>query len=581
MANPADALFADLIAPAPDRPANPADALFADLATPQQPTTPTGFVRDVGKSMAAGVVKGAIGIAALPGAVEQLSRMGINYAGRQLGAQGEVVNPQAALPQFSDIKKKVEDNVTGELYKPQTTAGRYAGAVAEFLPGMLFPVAGAAGAGAQLGRRFALNVAAPGVVSETAGEATKGTALEPYARAGGALVGGVAPQIVGRMVSPGAINRSSAKGVERAEYVDVMRKEGVPLSAGDISGNRSIKWAESVAADTPGAASKAATFRDAQSEKYVEAVLKKAGIDAKAATPEVIDQAFTRIGNAFESAAQRIAVPLNVQKGAVNVQSRVAKIADDYERITEPSLRSALPRAIADDVASLAAQNSHMTGDIYLTWRSQLGKAASNAQDPRTRDALYGMQNTLDDIAERWVSSTGRRDVAQALQTARKEYRNLLAIQRAATGAGEGAALGIFSPQQLAQAVKTEHGQRNYSRGRGDLVDLARGGAALMAPLPNSGTPARLVMSALGAAGGSAVAGAPGAAVGVLAPLVGQAIAGRSIMSPTMQRYLGNQVAAPMVSLPAANRMSTRSGAAAQFNETESDRQRMARALAR
>lgn len=568
MANP----YAQFIAqdPAPENP-------YAQFVQEQPQAPQVGVIRDVGKSTASGIVKGAIGMAALPGAVEQIGRMGINYAGRQFGAKGNLVEPQASLPQFSDIKQKVE-GVTGELYKPQTKAGEYAGTIAEFLPGMLFP---AAGAGSQIARRAAMNVVAPAVTSETAGQLTKGTALEPYARAGGAIAGSVAPQIVGRMVSPGAINTSTAKGAERANQVQAMRQEGVPLSAGDVSGNRSIKWAESVAADTPGAAGRAAAFKDNQSEQYVQAVLRRAGIDARAATPEVIDEAFTRIGRVFDDASRRISVPLSAGSYGPRVTQQVARIADDYERITEPSLRSALPRAIADDLNQLASQNSHMTGDVYNAWRSQLGAAARGAQDPRTREALYAVQNTLDDVAERWVSAAGRQDVAQALQNARREYRNLLAIERAAVGAGENTALGMFSPQQLAQAVRTVHGQRNYSRGRGDLVDLARGGSALMASMPNSGTPARLVMSALGAAGGSAIAGAPGAAAGVVAPLVGQAVAGRAIMNPTVQRYLSNQVASPLVSLPPGSRASARMQGAAQFNETDSERKRIARELAR
>ncbi len=543
----------------------------------QQPAQePVSVGYDMGKSFASGIVKGGIGLAALPGTVEQLGRIGVNYVGRQFGAEGNTVAPEAALPQFSDIKGTVERNVTGPLYEPQTTAGQYAGTIAEFLPGMLFP---AGGVGAHLGRRAAMNVIAPAVTSETAGQLTKGSAAEPYARAGGAIAGSIAPQIIGRMISPGAINTSTAKGAERARDVAVMRQEGVPLSAGDVSGNRSIRWAESVAADTPLAAGRAAALKDTQSERFVEATLRRAGINARAATPEVMNDAFDRLGNEFNRAANRIAVPLSITPVGRQLTQDVSRIAANYERITEPSLRSSLPRAINDDLAQLARQNQYMSGDVYNVWRSQLGAAARGAQDPRTRDALYSIQNTLDDAAETWLRSAGRGDVATSLKNARREYRNLLAIERAAIGAGENAALGTFSPQQLAQAVKTVHGQRNYARGQGDLVDLARGGAALMAPLPNSGTPARLVMSAMGGAAGAALGGAPGAAAGVVAPIIGQAVASRAVLNPTMQRYLGNQVASPMVSMAPGNREAARINAAAQFNETQSERDRLARAL--
>jgi hypothetical protein len=64
-----------------------------------------------------------------------------------------------------------------------------------------------------------------------------------------------------------------------------------------------------------------------------------------------------------------------------------------------------------------------------------------------------------------------------------------------------------------------------------------------MAPLPNSGTPARLAAMNMLALPG-AVAGGPvgwgAAAVGALTP----ALVGRALMSAPVQRYMGNQAVA-------------------------------------
>lgn len=590
MANPADGLFMDLLQPArPQQPQpSPADQLFADLMQQQQAKEQVGVIADAGKSFASGFVKGGIGLAALPGTAEQLGRWGINKVAQYAGKEQPVVSPEPGLPSYGDVKTAYESRA-GKLYEPKTTLGKYASAVGEFAPGMLFPVSGAAkGIGSQIGKRMTLNVAAPAVVSEAAGQATAGTPYEPWARAGGAIAGGTLPNIVGRMASPGAINTSTAKGAERAKNVGVMQQEGVPLSAGDVSGSKTIRWAESVAQDTPGAAGKAAAFRDNQSEKYVEAVLRKAGIDAKAATPEVMNKAFSRIGAAFENAASSIQVPLARPNQAGRmafdpIVRRVREVADDYERISQPSLRYDLPRKIADDLQELATRASNMDGKTYLRWRSELGAAARGSQDSASRAALYDIQRALDTSAESFLRRSKFPEMAaraDQLRNARREYRNMMAIEKAALGAGEGASLGLFSPQQLAQAVKTAHGSRNYVTGKGDLVDLSHAGASLMAQLPNSGTPARMTMQMIAAAGGQAIAGAPGMAAGAIAPWLAQAMAGRTVMHPTVQRYLSNQAAAPLVSMPQANVYAGRVNAMTQYDDTQDKRKRIARQLA-
>jgi hypothetical protein len=72
--------------------------------------------------------------------------------------------------------------VPGSTYQPQTTAGKYAKTIGQMAPTAAVP-------GSPLVR--ALRVVVPGIMSEAAGEATQGTSIEPYARAAGALAGGV------------------------------------------------------------------------------------------------------------------------------------------------------------------------------------------------------------------------------------------------------------------------------------------------------------------------------------------------------------------------------------------------------
>ena len=281
----------------------------------------------------------------------------------------------------------------------------------------------------------------------------------------------------------------------------------------------------------------------------------------------VMDQAFTRIGNDFDTVSQALNVPVT-QRLAQQAQD----VAQRYERITEPSLQNPLVRQLADDLAQRAqpvgglpvAQS--MLGDVYRGWRSDLGQAARGAGDHRTEHAIYELQRLLDDAAEAYLRGT-QPQLADTWRRARTEYRNILAIERAATSAGENAALGLISPAALRNATIALHGRRNYARGDGDFAELARAGEALLKPLPQSGTNPRAMASAGGAALGSAVFGIPGAAAGALAPMAGQAALGRITMSPLMQNYLANQLMVGTRDLPGAGRFAVMPGANAQNGE--------------
>jgi hypothetical protein len=170
---------------------------------------------DVAKSAGIGLVKGGIGLAGLPGDVNDLMARGGEWLGNKLGLPplpaGTKFSPN--IPTSQSIQSGVED-VTGKFYQPQTTAGKYAQTIGEFAPAVF------SGPGGLL-RKTAQTVI-PGAASEAAGEATEGTALEPWARAGAGIVGGlgaglttrastVEQAIRGQMpdyVTPGVINQA-------------------------------------------------------------------------------------------------------------------------------------------------------------------------------------------------------------------------------------------------------------------------------------------------------------------------------------------------------------------------------------
>ena len=133
----------------------------------------TGYAEDISKSFGTGIEKGIAGLAALPNLVEQGARW----------AFGSESNPWTYG--YGDYVNTLERLHGGNLYEPKTLPGEYSQTVGEFLPGIAVP----GGAARSLGKTALTNVVAPAVASETAGQLTKGSEAEPYARLAGAVLG--------------------------------------------------------------------------------------------------------------------------------------------------------------------------------------------------------------------------------------------------------------------------------------------------------------------------------------------------------------------------------------------------------
>lgn len=137
---------------------------------------------DAAKSFGTGLAKGAIGIAGLTGDVSNLAIAGLGKLHGQ--SPEEIVRIQGTnyLPTSGQIQGAIERNVTGPFYEPKSTVGDVSQTVGEFAPN-------AVGGGTGLVRKGAM-VVAPALASEAAGKLTEGTPIEPYARAGAAILTG-------------------------------------------------------------------------------------------------------------------------------------------------------------------------------------------------------------------------------------------------------------------------------------------------------------------------------------------------------------------------------------------------------
>ena len=521
---------------------------------------PAGFVldqpsalEDAAKSVGAGLANATAGTLGMAGDARSLLSAGTDYLGGKIGAAPDRVQAFKDLmtkaagmtgagavfanaPTSRQIKESATNPIVSPDYEPQTVAGGYLKTGAEFLPGVL------AGGPRGLLQRFGTNVAAPAIASETAGQLTKGTGAEPYARTAAAIASPSLLSAGRRALTP------LPASAERQALAETLRNEGVPLTAGQATGRKPLQWMESALGDTPGSGGTAARVMENQSEAFTAAALRRAGIDANRATPEVIDNAFRRIGNDFETVAQRNNVISDRRLG-----TDLTRVEREYNNLVSPSNRAPIVEDTARDIGDMMAQNGGLlTGQQYNAITSRLARQARNAQaDPQLREAIQGLRNSLDDAMERSLFQTGNSADMQLLRNARNQYRNMIVLEKAATGAGSNAAEGLISPSQLRNAV-VQQSRRAYGRGQGDFAELARAGEALLKPLPQSGTSPRQnvtsLLNTVGAivGGGAGAAGGPaGAAAGALAGLAAPAVAGRALLSRPIQAYLGNQRFAP------------------------------------
>lgn len=182
----------------------------------QEPNT----FSDVIASGAAGFARGAADLVGLPGTIANAIDAGGEWVMRQFGlpTRTEVMRgygiENTGNPLSGSVFRGGLSATTGGAtdYQPQTTAGEYARTIGEFAPAALSGPGG-------LANRIAM-ATIPAVSSETAGQLTEGTALEPYARVAGALAGGYAAH---RLTAPRVAPPPTAKEIKRsAGYGDEM-----------------------------------------------------------------------------------------------------------------------------------------------------------------------------------------------------------------------------------------------------------------------------------------------------------------------------------------------------------------------
>ena len=473
---------------------------------------PVSTAEDVGRGFMGGALTGAGAILDLP---TMIGRLPMQLSDRFLGTDmlADVPAPTPFIESVGEVAPSVQ---TAAEYDPQTVLGGYAQQTAEMLPGLLTP--------GGLAARIGYGVLAPAIGSETAGNIAEVL--------GAGETGQMVAEVAGAVASPAAAERAlrrlispmAGTAAPRVAAAERLREAGVPVTAGQETGSSMLRRLEDTGTPSEG-----------QLESLTQAALRAIGSDANRATDDVLNAARNRIGSVFDDVASGVNV--TPTQGAAQ---RFASIANVYRQTAPTVSRAPIVDNIADAIQEAARQNRKISADVVMSWRSSLSRL-TRTPDVATRETALEALEAVDDILANSLNMAGKSNDVLRLSQARRQWRDYLAIERAAGQAGETAAEGLLTPGALRGAVQAQN-RGQYVRGhRGDLGDITRAAQTVLGTAPMTLPFGGRVIEGAGRAAMAGIGGTlgniPGAALGFFAPEIGRA----AVMSRPAQAYLRNQ----------------------------------------
>lgn len=411
-------------------------------------------------------------------------------------------------------------------------AGNVTGNVAALAPAMFIPGVNTYAGAAVLG-------AGAGLLEPTVeGESKISNALMG---AGAGVLGQGIGRGIGRLVRPVRPQLSNAQ----RELIRLAEREGIPIRASQATGSKPVAIVESVMENLPTTSGRQLGVKRAQQEAFTKATLKRAGIEAAEATPEILAAQKAVLGKTFEDIAERNSIDAVKAVDGKNLFTRLSEIGQNAVNELPPQEAARVGKAI-EGILSQIDDAGHLAGNSYQGWRTPLGRLASSGTE--TGYHFGRVKQALDKTFSSQISKAD----AEAWKTASQQYGSLKTILDAMGGSA--APAGNITPAQLAAAATRSTGREGRALGRGALTELSKVGRAVVADtIPDSGTAQRLfyqkllsgeLMGAIpGAAYGYYQGGPEGAVLGVAGGMGAALVAPRILQSMMNSRAGQNYLA--------------------------------------
>ena len=467
--------------------------LGAEAAEPTLADRAKGAIAEAGKvagSFGAGLTRGAMELAGLPGTVGSLLDVGYEKIGLIPEGSVEKIGALSSPLSGSNIRRGASALTGGATeYRGESAPARIAGTVGEFMGG---------GAGGRAG-------VVGGSLSELAGMATEGSAIEPYARIGAGIAGGMI----------GARGRPAFAGDdEAARMANLLEAEGVSkISAGQARGSQPMMRAEGMLQATP-----------QQIEEFTAAAMRQIGSSEKLATPTNLLQVERNLVSQMDDAVSGA----TITPSSYTARTAMAAAKDYADRVPAGQLTPRIA-GIAREIRALSNANKSVPLSRLREWRTDIG-TYTVSPDQATRNAAHALREIIDDLTDTALAAAGRSDDIARLAQARSSYRDFIGVRDAASRAG--AERGTLSPTALNQSVIRSQGREAYATGRTTpMADFTRAAAATLrsAPAVSAGG-VRSISEALPLAAGAAFGG--GALQAGLSPANAAALAVGGTLAP-------------------------------------------------
>jgi hypothetical protein len=412
---------------------------------------------DVVKSVATSAIKAPGAIIGLPSDLMGAVGQGFQYLLTEGAVKLGLLKPEDAKKirdLGSDYKSpvgsesinqqvgKVTEAVGAPLHKAQTDVGKAAGNVADFV----FQGATGAGTVRQLPGAAVKFGLLPGMVSEGAGQATEGTAFEPYARVAGALVGGVPAIVSGMRSAPGNILKDATKGVTDADFTAAQKLMDDARAAGSP-----ITLPEAVQQVTNGRSGLADVQRVVEQSRQGGSIIRDMMADRAGNNAAMVDRQLAgdlgplpaspyevapRVQAAAETELTSVRQGINDKAKPFYDASRAQTVADDAFEVIEnnPSFRAALKSVRNDPILAptIADLPDNAVGVIDAV-KKQLDDMGSTAGMAGERFRAGEIGKGKSEMLE--VADTAAPDYATARQIgAEGRQTKLNPLERAPTG---------------------------------------------------------------------------------------------------------------------------------------------------
>ncbi len=401
---------------------------------------------------------------------------------------------------------------------------------------------GAAGGavGQMAGNRIAQLIGGRTALAPTRSTSTQSIKISPSS-SGAAANMTATPQVSARTSQFIPVGDDISAGLTSAQ-ASAMRagqRLGMRTTPGQASGSKVLQQLEAKLESQPASSGTFFDIKRNNARTLNRAVAAEMGERADDISPEVLNNAYTRIGDVFDSVADDIPRKVDPDR----FLARLARVEADNEGMLSQGL---IENPLVQRYYTLAA-SGQPTGAQLNNLQSQLGKAAQSKRmtDPAQAQALREVQNLiLDDIGNGLAPAS--RD---AFQEARRQYRvfSMVADKPNILNPNTGT---ISGPNLASTLQRTDRTGFALGRNESPMYNAARFAQAFKPLVGDSGTATRSPLNMLELAasvpiniGTSAYASTPGVNVtNALATIMRNGVAPNS-MSPTnanaLRRLLG------------------------------------------